>query len=313
MTGSIARAAVMGKVPWHPEFLRGSQLCAELWAFDEWLFRNAQPEQSHAASAGAYGFLLQLTSTTTATSAIAGVISPSHDLAGRPYPLAIAGNVTLARDVVAHPEIVPIVFESYWQAALEILAEARVGPPEADDWHLERLSDAQMDSAQSAFDLYVDWAGGTDAGEFCARLERPAAWLAEAATAVAQATRAGNPGCVRAPLGQAGGGALCFWLDVVRRAARWQGGHVPSFFWSHDEQRGEALVFVGAPGDATLATLWGGGPAGVDLCDLQVTSGDVPLIAASPVPHADPLSTGTDGSLWPVLESVDALVKMQSL
>jgi hypothetical protein len=311
MSGSAA--AVLGKVPWHPEFLRGPQLSAELWAFDEWLFGNAQRRMVEAPGRASYGFLLQLGPTETPLSGIAGVISPSHDLAGRRYPLAIAGRVVLARDVAAHPEILPIVLEDYWHTAVEIMTEARRGPPDGDDWRLERLSQVQMGTGQTAFDLYAEWAEQMGASQLCALLGRPAGWLAGAAATVAQAVSpqgGGRMRSIRVPLGQAAGGALCFWLDVVRRAACWQ-SHVPSFFWSHDEHGGDALVFVGGPGDTALATLWGG-DACSDVCDL--TAQDDATGAASRASSSLSASEGgTEGNLWPVLESVETLVKAQSL
>jgi hypothetical protein len=111
-------------------------------------------------------------------------------------------------------------------------------------------------------------------------------------------------------LGLAAGGALCFWLDVVRRAAGWQ-LHVPSFFWSHDEQSGDALLFVDAPGDTALATLWGGDATPDDVCDVTAhvgPSGTEPHPAmAMPVS----LDGGEDG-VWRVLESIEMLVKSQT-
>jgi hypothetical protein len=266
-----------------------------------------------APDGSSYGFLLQLSPTETALSGIAGIISPSHDVAGRRYPLAIAGRVVLARDVAAHPEILPIVFEDYWHTAVEILTEARGGPPDGDDWRLERLSQVQLGAGQAAFDLYAEWAEQMRASQLCSLLGRPAGWLAGAAATVAQAVSPHGGGRVRSfrvPLGQAAGGALCFWLDVVRRAAGWQ-SHVPSFFWSHDEHRGDALVFVGGPGDTALATLWGGA-SGNDLCDL--TAQNDATAAASQASSGIPASEGgPEGNLWPVLESVETLVKAQSL
>jgi type VI secretion system ImpM family protein len=331
MTGSPASAAVLGKVPWHPEFLRGSQLSSELWAFDQWLFRNAQsrdgtsprlttPLSADAPSASSYGFLLQLEPSDAAPSAIAGIVSPSRDLAGRRYPLAIAGHVAPARDVAAHPEIVPIVFEDYWHTAVDILKEARDGPPVGGDWRLERLSQTPLESGESALGLYVEWAERMDVPQLCSLLGRPPDWLAGAVAAVARAV--GPKGgarvrSVRVPLGLAAGGALCFWLDVVRRAAGWQ-RHVPSFFWSHDEQGGDALVFVAAPGDTALATLWGGDAPFDDVCDITAWStpdgrNDDGSSPEPPPPMALPVSmSGTEDGVWRVLESVDALVKAQT-
>jgi hypothetical protein len=179
---------------------------------------------------------------------------------------------------------------------------------------LDRLTQAQTASCDSSFELYADWAEGMGAAQLCSLLGRPVGWLAGATATIAQAVDPQGGGRVRSfrvPLGQGAGGALCFWLDVVRRAAGWQ-AHVPSFFWSHDETGGEALVFVGAPGDLALATLWGAAAARTDICDLTVPGDTLGAGALTPSTHA--LSEGAaDGNLWPVLEGVDALVKMRSL
>ena len=311
MTGSPASTAVLGKVPWHPEFLSASQLSTDLWAFDQWLFRNAQSPMNGRGPS--YGFLLQLGSSKAAPGALAGILSPSHDAAGRSYPLAVAGHVSLARDVTAHPEILPIVFEDYWHTAVDILREAREGRPMGDDWRLERLSQTPRESGESALALYVEWAERMDAPQLCSLLGRPPEWLAGAVATIARAVgpKAGaRARSVRVPLGLAAGGALCFWLDVVRRAAGWQ-LHVPSFFWSHDEQSGEALLFVAGPGDTALATLWGGGATPDDVCDITAHVGP-----SGTEPHpamAMPVSmSGREDGVWRVLESIETLVKAQT-
>jgi TagF N-terminal domain, Type VI secretion system-associated len=311
MTGSPARAAILGKVPWHNEFLRGSALSSEIWAFDEWLFRNAQLPPEESVWGPSYGFLLQLDSAPGPLDGIAGVISPSRDQAGRVYPLAIAGSVRLTPDLVAHPEVVPIAFEAYWHTAVEILSAARSGPPDGGDWPLDRLFETQLESGAAALELYVRWAESTSAAQLCALLGRPAAWLSSALRSLGEAMNRGERGrlrSIRVPLGQAAGGALCFWLDVVRRAAGWR-GRIPSFFWSHDDRAGEALVFLGAPGETALEMLWRRGGSGDDICDL--TALDCALSSAPDSPHADiaVLDGVTEDSLWPVLEGIVPFVR----
>jgi type VI secretion system ImpM family protein len=306
MTEASISAAVLGKVPWHPEFLRCSQLSAEIWAFDEWLFRNAQSQMTEWPGKASYGFLLQLAP--AGMSPMAGVIGPSHDAAGRPYPLAIAGRVAGARDIAAHPEILPIFFEDYWHAALEILREARVGPADGDEWRLDRLSQKEKLSLDAAFDLYANWVEQLTTPQLSSLMGRPPNWLAGAASRIAQMVgphTGERVRSIRVPLGHAAGGALCFWLDVIRRATRWQ-AHVPSFFWSHDEQGGDALVFIGAPGDRALATLWDDAARGDDVFDLTALDEASSSVGTSEQGDAE-------SSLWSLLERVDGLVKVQSL
>jgi hypothetical protein len=81
---------------------------------------------------------------------------------------------------------------------------------------------------------------------------------------------------------------------------------VPTFFWSHDEQGGDALVFIGAPGDLALATLWDDAARGDDVLDLTALDETPTSAGASEPSHAE-------SSLWSLLERVDGLVKVQSL
>ncbi|MDP9033580.1 MAG: type VI secretion system-associated protein TagF [Myxococcota bacterium] len=263
-----SQAALLGKTRWRLEFLRTSGLSPELHSFDEWLFKNASalPDDGVADSGfserAAYGFLMQTDAPGQTFTGIAGVIGPSCDQAGRSFPLALATPVTMGPQVARHPEIAPIVLESYWQAASEMLFTLRAVPPEAGDRSLERLTEAPTESATGAFDAYVDWARHMRVGEMAALLERPVSWLDRAVRWIADAVatparngRAASAHAIRVPLGRAGGGALCFWLHVIRRAS-FSPARAPSFFWSHDGRGGDALLFLRAPDEKTLATLW---------------------------------------------------------
>ena len=110
--------------------------------------------------------------------------------------------------------------------------------------------------------MYGDWLRRTTVGDLCALLERPPAWLDRALLAISDAVAlpavaegSSRPRSIRLPLGEAGGSALCVWLDVIRRAAG-RSARVPSFFWSHDGRLGDALLFLDTPSESTLATLW---------------------------------------------------------
>ncbi len=60
---------------------------------------------------------------------------------------------------------------------------------------------------------------------------------------------------LRVPLGAAGGAAVCFWPDLVRRLSGWQ-RTVPSFYWSHDGAEGQLTVHLGSAPPATVSELW---------------------------------------------------------
>ena len=262
-------ASALGKVPWRNEFLSTSGLSSELRSLDEWLFRNADGGTALAETvaigrreAPSYGFLMKLNHGDQALRAVAGVVGPSQDQAGRAYPLAIAAPVTLAKDVQAHPEIAPVVLEPYWHVAVDVLSAVRSAPPAVGDRSLERLTEEPLESGASALELYGGWACATAAGDLCSSLDRPFEWLALTAQGIVDVTAPRGRFAeakpfppIRVPLGRSAGGALCFWLDLLRRAAR-RSAPVPSFFWSHDGEAGDALLCLGAPEESTLATLW---------------------------------------------------------
>jgi type VI secretion system ImpM family protein len=301
-------ASVLGKVPWRDEFLRASGLPAELRSLDEWLFRNA-----HAALAmdtvaagnrapSSYGFLMKLKGADDALHAVAGVVSPSHDRAGRAYPLAVAAPVTLANDVDAHPEVAPILLETYWRVAVDVLSAVHSAPLTTDDLSLVRLTEAPLESGETALDLYGAWARQMAVEELCSLLERSVEWLASAAKEIVdlvaplgRSTEGAPVSAIRVPLGRAAGGALCFWLDLLRRAKR--RGHAPSFFWSHDGETGDALLCLGTPAESTLAALWHLEAAGGSVSDFTL-----PDVVGEPSAP----SVGADGSLASFLQRVEA-------
>src|SRR5262249_37064445 len=94
-----------------------------------------------------------------------------------------------------------------------------------------------------------------------------------------------TPLTLRLPLGSAGGAAVCFWVDLVRRAAHWK-ATIPSFFWSHDGQSGCLLLHLGKPPRRTLAQLWLPIADHEEFCDL------VPPIARDRTESLPPLAAG---------------------
>jgi type VI secretion system ImpM family protein len=316
MSRWLETAAVIGKVAWEYEFLRGPRHSTAMSAFDEWLFRNAAACDKSgwvtAAEPPAYGFLMQIEPGARAP-VLAGAVGPSRDRAGRAYPAAIVSSVALD-DAAAHPEVLPILFEEYWQRAVDGLAWARTTPEGAEQGRLQVITESPVEPCSNAAALYVDWTHRTTPLELCGMLGRSPQWLEHAVEAVAGVARpqrhitqpAGAPHCaVRVPLGRAAGAALCFWLDVVWRAVGGRGS-CPSFFWSHDAQSGDALLSLPVALDTTLAALWSGVPGDEEILD--ITREYVP----SPnVSQAHPIELGLralgaldDGAVSAILEMV---------
>ncbi len=268
-----SHATVVGKAPWHPEFLRGAGMSPELYAFDKWLYDAAadgacpEPTSPGVWEARAYGFVVRLGDAAPgAPVAITGVLAPSHDRAGRAFPIAVATSLSIPTFIQRHAEVFPIALEPYWLSAGELLSDLRAATDATgvEPQRLATLTDGPLEPPEGAHVLYTQWTRGTAASEIARSLGRADGWLAETAYAVVDAVIAhvqngpARPPVlgVRVPLGAAAGAELCFWLDVLRRAMR-PTAVVPSFFWSHDGETGEALLYLDAPPQGALATLWG--------------------------------------------------------
>jgi hypothetical protein len=76
-----------------------------------------------------------------------------------------------------------------------------------------------------------------------------------------------TPLSVRVPLGVGGGAAAAFWLDIVRRVARWR-ATVPTCFWSFDGTSGTILIQLGDLPTSSLAELWSPDANSDHVCDL---------------------------------------------
>jgi hypothetical protein len=94
-----------------------------------------------------------------------------------------------------------------------------------------------------------------------------------------------TPLSLRLPLGQAGGAAVCFWIDMVRRAAGWK-ATLPSFFWSHDGGTGALVLHLGEPPKSTLAELWMPRGARDEFCDLTLAIPEERTRFLTPLPRS---------------------------
>ena len=320
-------AAIIGKAPWHPEFLRPPASSGPLYAFDAWLFARASALPAPPLGAWetlSYGFVVHVGEaargggTVSGASAaieecrVAGVLAPSHDRADRAYPLSVAAAIAFPRFAELHPELVPILLEPYWLAAGERLSALREIAPGPAGYGLEALTCDALESPEDAHALYVEWTRGTTANDFAELLGRSRTWLERTTFTIVDvvATRERSrahahtaPLIFRLPLGQAAGAALCFWLDVIRRAMRPR-TRLPSFFWSHDVEEGDALVCLGTPGDDVLSSLWRVGAAAPHENDL--THAEAPP-HPSDAPPQDALLADL-GPLHAELEAVAALL-----
>lgn len=260
-------AGVVGKLPSRAEYLPVPASAPGFAAFDAWLTDAAEWAAERAgpnwverfAQGAMHGFVFREPAAPP-DGILCGAVVPSCDSAGRQFPLALAVPLQLSPELLARCELLPFVLEAVWAEATQALAELRAGGLTVDA--ISSISvNPDMDAAEAA-DLYGRWAAELPLAELwlllgpaLAKPEATLRLLFEALAPLRGVERPQTTLSLRLPLGVAGGAALCFWLDVVRRCVGWN-ATVPSLFWSHDGHDGAAVVHLGRPPRDTLAELW---------------------------------------------------------
>jgi type VI secretion system ImpM family protein len=273
---------IVGKCPAAADFLHVRANHPDFVEFDEWLANSIEWAAAHAgpswfdayARGQVHAFLYHPKGRENAP--LTGALGPSADSAGRKFPLALATMLSLSPNLVRSPHLLPLLLEEYWAAAGDLVAEAAVRPLYDLDERARSLALAPGIELEQAFTSYGDWTRDMPLGELWALLDRntfgrdpatPLLLLTEAVRPLARVERPKSPLTLRLPLGQAGGAALCFWLDLVRRLVSWR-ATVPSFFWSHDGQAGGLMLHLGEPPVSTMAELWKPTGERDEVCDL---------------------------------------------
>jgi type VI secretion system ImpM family protein len=261
------RAGAVGKVPWRAEYLPVPTQAPSFAAFDAWLTQandcavaGGGPGWPDAFERGVmHGFVFRSASDPVDT-LLCGALAPSRDSAGRLFPLALGASLQMSPELLARPELLPFSLEQLWVEAIAGLADlVAASPPDGRAPVLGSGHDAEVAEAAG---LYDDWVSSLPLGELWALLGsaliNPGATLQllfETLTPLRGVERPQSTLSLRLPLGLAGGAALCFWLDLVRRYVGWQ-STLPSLFWSHDGTSGVALLHLGKPSKGALAELW---------------------------------------------------------
>ncbi len=292
----MARASIglVGKLPASADFLRiraGSEL---FQAFLGWLIDGVQHSagRSHASPAWPRGNTPAGGGDPAAeddapasavqalcyrnrrgTTALAGALVPSADQAGRRFPIAAASELTIGAELAEHPEALPLVLESVWAVTSQLVVDLQHqgrGEIEAAEPY------AEVDvSVRDAVATYRSWTDELELDDFIALIfdgdaARAAGALAltdEAVSPYVGVEHPDTPLSLRLPLGQAGGAAVCFWLDLIVRLTGWR-RTVPSFFWSHDGASGALMLHLGRVPPAALGELWFPTGASDEVCDL---------------------------------------------
>lgn len=308
LTGGAA--AIVGKCPAAADFLHVRAGHPDLVEFDEWLANSiewaaahAGPDWFEAYSRGqVHAFLYHPKGRENAP--LTGAIGPSSDSAGRKFPLALATMLSLSPNLVRSPHLLPLMLEEYWAAAGDLVAEARLRPlPDLDERARALVIEPGIEF-EHAFASYGAWANEMPLVELWALLGRETfgrdpitllRLLGEAVRPVARVERPKSPLTLRLPLGQAGGAALCFWLDLTRRLVSWR-ATVPSFFWSHDGQAGGLMLHLGEPPPSTMAELWRPSGARDEVCDLTTLHEGSWISALPPLPARLQAVLANDGA-----------------
>ena len=290
------RAGAVGKAPWRAEYLPVPSSAPSFAAFDAWLTEatewaaaGAGPGWPEAFAHGAMHGFVYRASTDPVDVALCGALAPSRDSAGRLFPLALGAPLNVSPELLERPELLPFSLEGLWAEATGWLADLMGSdrPLEASAPLLSAGHDAPVAEAAQ---LYDQWVGTLPLRELWAllgpALVNPGATLQFLLETLAPSRGVERPGTtlsLRLPLGLAGGAALCFWLDLVRRRLGWR-STLPSLFWSHDGTSGTALLHLGRPSKGALAELWMPTGKRDDAADLTKPADPAWAEAFSPLP-----------------------------
>jgi type VI secretion system ImpM family protein len=263
----------------------------EFTSFDALLTHNVEWAEANAGAGwveaflagGVQAFVYRPTAGGSAA-ALVGALGPSSDRAGRRFPLCIAMPLFAPAELLAAPELLPLVLESAWQVSSQLVLSLTAEPEANVAERLAQLAAPEIE-LQEALASYSAWTRNLPVDELWALIfgqERrvdPASVLALVSETVGSCRgveRPTTPLSLRFPLGLAGGAAVCFWLDWVCCIARWK-ATIPSFFWSHDGQQGTMILGLGMLPRCALAELWLPTGKRDQICDVATAPWDLRL------------------------------------
>jgi type VI secretion system ImpM family protein len=278
---TVLEVGVVGKLPAWADFVRlgarGDSFESLLsWMIDGTERAAALPRTSGERSLSSPGHAVHAFAYSEPGAAwlLAGALSPSSDQAGRGFPLAAAAELVIAPAERGEPGILPILLEGVWAATGELVQQLR----ELDRQSIAAQPAWQVELAASAGEAlatYRRWTEELALQEFLALVfggdivaaARGIATTEEAVRPYRNVEAPATPLSLRLPLGEAGGAAVCFWLDLVKRLAGWR-QTLPSFFWSHDGGAGALMLHLGSVPLAAFAELWAPTGRCDEVCDL---------------------------------------------
>jgi type VI secretion system protein ImpM len=277
---SPGAVGVVGKLPAFADFVR---LGAQAKLFEDlltWLVdgteRSAALRRDALALIGAGPLHAFVYRAGAGSSFLAGVLGPSSDQAGRCFPSAVAAELPVSPALLQEPGVLPILLERIWavtgQVATELQTQDRETILAAPGWQVDMEA-----SPTQALATYRAWTEELPVQELLdlvfagdvAAAARAIALTEEAVRPYRGIEEPSTPLSLRLPLGEYGGAAVCFWIDVVRRLLGWR-RTLPSFFWCHDGSSGVLMLHLGQVSVRAFAELWFPTGACDEVCDLAL-------------------------------------------
>jgi type VI secretion system ImpM family protein len=319
----LAAFCAFGKLPSHGDFVSVGPRSEPFVRFDEWLTRGVEWAQVRSGapfcnafrSGGARAFVYRGEARAREQALLVGALAPSQDEAGRLFPLCVAASVVFATEFSQNPHLVPFACESIWQIAGQCVADLGLNPNAAVAEQISGLPQPARVQFSDAEADYLAWGEALPFSELCSLVTGSGQnqlfgstlrLLIGALPHDRTALSVDTPLSLRLPLGAAGGAAVCFWLDAVRRLGGPQQA-IPSIFWSHDGCVGHLTVHLGVAPVASISELWLPTQQRDEFCDLTLPPAAAVLELLPPLPREIErvLSTpaGSVGDLLAALEA----------
>jgi type VI secretion system ImpM family protein len=303
MTGAfrvVGAFSAFGKLPSRADFVQVGAGSEPFARFDRWLTNSV--EWAHARTGAIWrdafqagtmrAFMYRGDGPAVEQALVVGAVAPSRDEAGRLFPMCVATSVVPTADFVENPHLLPFACESIWQVAGESLAALGANPAADLTARLAGLAEPCTVGFSDTAAVYAAWGETMQLSELAALivgsgqlnvLRGMLRLMSEAVRPHRHQESSSTPLSLRLPLGAAGGAAVCFWLDAVRRLVDWR-ATVPSIFWSQDGDSGRLTLHLGLAPAATVSELWLPNAQADEFCDLAQPLSVATVEALPPLP-----------------------------
>jgi type VI secretion system protein ImpM len=269
VSGASIAVGAFGKIPAMGDFVRVGAVTTSP-SFEGWLEAGmAFGEAKHGAAwpsvydAGAiHAFIYKAPDQAREVYVTVGLVKPSHDRVSRRFPIVIFAQIP-ERVALAVPHMLPLVMGEFLDGATLIAIDS-AGITTAAELASRVAQLPTPTFGPHVAREYDDWARTTPSSHAAAvvygewRSERFDETIGMIASTIGPSRGKENPSnplSVRLPLGAGGPAAATFWLDVVRRVARWK-ATIPTAFWCFDGKTGTVLVQLGKTPASSLTELW---------------------------------------------------------